>query len=241
MDPRNRGEAFRIASESVLSVRDISTQTCQVCVLLGGYAAGHGETDVENLYYTLAGRMALTLDFPNKPASSALEREINIRSTSMLELCTPPPLVPRSPTDQTSLVWWTICMVDVWSSTAVKLPRVMPNLHSVPYPMDELPFLSLSSGYAGDVPGPTPTFATPLLSQMIKLNRVLAQVNDFNRKCVEERLEGPALEGGIQCLSLELERWLVGLPYNMRDTPENFAWFASHGLGRVYAAVYLGE
>lgn len=132
-------------------------------------------------------------------------------------------------------------MVDVWSSTAVKLPRIMPNLHSIPLPMDELSFLSLSSGFANDVPSAHPTFASPLLSQMIKLNRVLAQVNDFNRRCIEERLEGSSLEVGIQCLSLELERWLVGLPYNMRDTPENFAWFASHGLGRVYAAVYLGK
>ncbi|KAH8193869.1 hypothetical protein TruAng_011967 [Truncatella angustata] len=210
-NPRDRGEPFRTASESLLNVRDISTRTCQVCIMLGGYAAGHGDTDVENLYYTLAGRMALTLDFPNKPASSTLERETNIR------------------------IWWTICMVDVWSSTAVKLPRVMPNLHSVPLPMDEIPFLSLPSSYASDA-----TFGSPLLSQMIKLNRVLAQVNDFNRKCVEQRLEGPTLEVGIQCLSLELERWVVSLPYNMRDTPENFAWFASHGLGRVFAAVYLG-
>ncbi|KAK6077728.1 ZnF3 [Seiridium cupressi] len=216
IDPVDRGEPFRVASESLLNVRDISTRTCQVCILLGGYAAGHGDTDVENLYYTLAGRMALTLDFPNKPASSDLEREINIRT------------------------WWTICMVDVWSSTAVKLPRIMPNLHSVPLPMDELPFLSLPGGYATEIPGNLPTFGSPLLSQMIKLNRVLAQVNDFNRKCVEEPLDGRALEAGIQRLSLKLERWLVGLPYNMRDTPDNFAWFASRGLGRVYAAVYLG-
>ncbi|KAK9774666.1 putative Zn(2)-C6 fungal-type domain-containing protein [Seiridium cardinale] len=216
IDPVDRGEAFRVASESLLNVRDISTRTCQVCILLGGYAAGHGDTDVENLYYTLAGRMALTLDFPNKPASSDLEREINIRT------------------------WWTICMVDVWSSTAVKLPRIMPYLHSVPLPMDELPFLSLPGGYATEIPGNLPTFGSPLLSQMIKLNRVLAQVNDFNRKCVEEPLDSRALEAGIQRLSLELERWLIGLPYNMRDTPDNFAWFASRGLGRIYAAVYLG-
>jgi hypothetical protein len=131
-------------------------------------------------------------------------------------------------------------MVDVWSSTAVKLPRIMPNLHAVPLPMDELPFLSLPGNFASDISNDPSTLGSPLLSQMIKLNRVLAQVNDFNRKCVEERLEGSALEVGIQCLSLELERWLMGLPYNMRDTPENFAWFASHGLGRIYAAVYLG-
>jgi hypothetical protein len=132
-------------------------------------------------------------------------------------------------------------MVDVWSSTAVKLPRFMPQEHSVPYPMDELPFLSLSAGFAGDIKADPPTYSSPLLLQMIKLNKVLSNVNDFNRRCVEERLGGAALEAGIQSLSLELERWQLGLPYNMQDTPENFAWFASHGLGRIFAAVYLGE
>jgi hypothetical protein len=31
------------------------------------------------MYYTLAGRMSLTLDLPNRPVMSLLEREINIR------------------------------------------------------------------------------------------------------------------------------------------------------------------
>ncbi|KAI1846587.1 hypothetical protein JX265_009109 [Neoarthrinium moseri] len=215
-DPRDRGEAFRTASESLLNIRDISLETIQVCVLLGGYAAGHGETDVENLYYNLAGRMTLTLDLPNKHVESPLERELNIR------------------------IWWTICMVDVWSSTAVKLPRIMPLDHPVPLPMDELTFLSLTPTFAGGVPNNPSTFGTPLLAQMIKLNRVLSQVNDFNKRCVAERFEGTTLELGIQSLSLDMERWLVGLPYNMRDTPENFAWHASHGLGRFFTAVYLG-
>ncbi|KAH8650183.1 hypothetical protein BX600DRAFT_442266 [Xylariales sp. PMI_506] len=215
-DPRGRGEVFRKASESLLNVRDVSVTTIQACVLLGGYAAGHGHIEVENTYYTIAGRMALILDLPSQPTSSPIEQEINIR------------------------IWWTLCMVDVWSSTAVKLPRIMPSIHSVPLPMDEIPFLSLGSDFTGTLPSAQLTYGSPLLSQMIKLNRVLSQVNDFNKKCVEERLEGASLEYGIQNLSRELESWLVGLPYNMRDTPENFAWFASHGLGRIYAAVYLG-
>jgi hypothetical protein len=53
--------------------------TIQTCILLGAYAAADGDTDVENMYYTLAGRMSLTLDLPNRPVMSLLEREINIR------------------------------------------------------------------------------------------------------------------------------------------------------------------
>ena len=78
-DPRVRGDGYRIASEALLNVRDINMVTVQTCILLGAYAAADGDTDVENMYYTLAGRMSLTLDLPNRPVMSLLEREINIR------------------------------------------------------------------------------------------------------------------------------------------------------------------
>jgi hypothetical protein len=80
-DPRDRGEVYRLASEKLLNIRNISPTTVQTCVLLGAYAAASGETDVENLYYALAGRMCLTLDLPNRPVASLLERELNIRCT----------------------------------------------------------------------------------------------------------------------------------------------------------------
>lgn len=80
-DPRDRGEIYRLASERLLNIRNISPTTVQACVLLGAYAAASGETDVENLYYGLAGRMCLALDLPNRPVASLLERELNIRCT----------------------------------------------------------------------------------------------------------------------------------------------------------------
>lgn len=82
-DARARGEGYRLASEALLNVRDISMVTVQTCILLGAYAAANGDTDVENIYYTLAGRMSLALDLPNRPVMSLLEREINIRGTQL--------------------------------------------------------------------------------------------------------------------------------------------------------------
>lgn len=79
LDPRERGEGFLTASEALLNLRDISPVTIQACVLLGAYAAAHGDTDVENVYYSTAGRMCLVLDLPNRPVASLLEREVNIR------------------------------------------------------------------------------------------------------------------------------------------------------------------
>jgi hypothetical protein len=215
-NPWQRGEHFRIASEELLNIRHITIVTIQTCILLGAYAAADGDIDVENLYYNSAGRLSLILDLPNKPASDILERELNART------------------------WWTLCMVDVWSSTAVKLPRIMPFASTVALPMDEIPFLSLRPNTAPSVDARLPDFASPLMAEMIRLNRVLSRVIEFNQRCVTESLEGPALEAGVRVLSAELDEWSARLPRNMHDTQENIQRFASQGLGRMFAAVYLG-
>lgn len=215
-DPRERGENYRLASERLFNMRDLSPITVQACVLLGAYAAAGGETDVENLYYSMGGRMCLALDLPNRPVANLIEREVNIR------------------------IWWTMSMVDVWSSTAVKLPRIMPTSSVVPLPIDELSFSFMSVGSDIHATSDATTLATPLLAEMVKLNRILSKIIDFNQACVSEHLEGMPLERGIQELTCDLDIWLDNLPQHMRDTPENFELFASRGLARMFAAVYLG-
>lgn len=216
VEPSRRGETFRIASEKLLDVRDVTIITIQSCILLGAYAAANGEINVENLYYNLAGRISLILDLPNLSYSSGLERELHVRT------------------------WWTLCMVDVWSSSAVKLQRIMPLASSVALPMDELPFLSLRAYSEPSIDQRAYSRASPLLAEMVRLNRVLSKVIEFNRRCVDDSLEGPALMTGVQLLSSELDRWVGCLPLNMHDTQTNLEWFALQGLGRMFTAVYLG-
>jgi hypothetical protein len=208
-DPRERGEVYRSASERLFSIRELTPTTVQVCVLLGAYAAASGETDIENLYYGMGGRLSLALDLWNRPVTNLVEREVNIRT------------------------WWTLCMVDVWSSTAVRLPRIMPFDSAVPLPVDEIPFSAMSSDLRGDVSDQTLCASSPLLAEMVKLNRILARIIDFNRVCVSEHLEGPPLERGIRELSRDLDVWLEEVPHHMRDTPANLEAFASRGLGRM--------
>jgi len=86
-NPRERGERYRVASENMLCIRDLSPGTVQAYLLLGAYAAASGETEAENLYYGLAGRTSLLLDLPNIEECGPFERETNIRT------------------------WWAICMV----------------------------------------------------------------------------------------------------------------------------------
>lgn len=216
-DPGERGEPYRVRSEELLNIRHVHPTTVQVCILLGAYAAASGQTDVENIFYSMAGRMCLALDLPNRPVASLVERELNIR------------------------IWWTICMIDVWSSTAVRLPRIMPFHSAVPLPVDEVPFGSMGTDSEyGFVEQASSSMSSPLLAEMVKLNRILARIIDFNNTCVSEHLEGLPLEKGMRELSRDLDVWLQDLPPHMRDTPENFNYFASRGHGRMFAAVYLG-
>ncbi|CZT40962.1 uncharacterized protein RSE6_00639 [Rhynchosporium secalis] len=211
--PSERGAAFIPRAERLLQVHRASLTTIQACVLLGAAYIANGDDVTENIYYGIACRMAQLLDLPNHVVSDPLENEINIR------------------------VCWSLCMVDVWSSTAVKLPKLMPNL-DIPLPTDELQYLALRSDMS--LASPVSDRSSPILAEMIKLNRILLDINDFNEICVQEHLEGAQLEDAVQKLSKRLDDWYEALPKIMRDTPENFAWFASHGLGRYFAAVYLG-
>ena len=133
-------------------------------------------------------------------------------------------------------------MIDVWSSTAVKLPRMLPfDGLGAPLPMDDLPFLHLVRTADG-APSPTPEFErrSPLIHEMVRLNRILLEVNDFNQACVANPPTPVELENGVQTLIHRMDTWLNELPRDVRDTEDNFLWYHKHGIGRAYAAVYLG-
>ncbi len=65
-------------------------------------------------------------------------------------------------------------MVDVWSSTAVKLPKLMPSL-DIPLPVDELQYHALK--YDSSLPFPESDHSSPIMAEMIKLNRILLDIN----------------------------------------------------------------
>ncbi|KAI6784952.1 putative transcriptional regulatory protein -like protein [Emericellopsis cladophorae] len=214
-EPRDRGRKFMLEAEKRLNIRHIHLDTVRLAILVGAGATGDGDTEAENIFYTVACRMARMLGMPHRPAASTLDREIEIR------------------------VWWSLCMSDVWSSTAVKLPRLQPvDGDGAPLPSDDLPFLHLQR--AVTTPAPLLERRSPLISQMILLNRILLAVNDFNQACVSSPPSPVELENGVQLLVHQMESWLSNLPRDLRDNADNFRWFNLQGLGRPYAAVYLG-
>jgi hypothetical protein len=106
--------------------------------------------------------------------------------------------------------------------------------------MDELAFLGLRPEEEGGHLEIASDSSSSLLAQMIKLNRILAEVNEVNAQAVAGRADGIILEDRVKSVSQKLDDWLENLPSYMRDTPANMARYASQGLGRIFVAVYLG-
>lgn len=231
-DPRERGDSYADQSNRLLDLRDVSLATVQACVLLGAFSITRGEAAAESIYYCTACRIANFLDLVNRPSSDAIEREVNIRGMSLFSTFVH--LLMRS-------VWWSLCMIDVWSSTGVNLPRQMQRMENVPLPIDEVPFLIFRRGSVQTL-GFNAAFssASSLLAQMIKLNRILADINSLNARTVAGTSTGVMLENEVMDLSNALNDWHNNIPAYMHDTPSNLQRYAAQGLGRMFVAVYLG-
>ena len=129
-------------------------------------------------------------------------------------------------------------MIDVWSSAGVRLPKQMPSLDNIPLPCDEEIFLDLKRGdFASEYHSPS---SSSLLAQMIRLNRILVEINDVNQRTVAGQAGGVILENTIMELSNKLDDWHAGLPPFLHDNATNLQRYASRGLGRIFVAVYLG-
>ncbi|KAJ9651398.1 hypothetical protein H2198_009313 [Neophaeococcomyces mojaviensis] len=217
IDPRVRGRQYAREAERLLDLRDISVTTIQACVLLGAFVITEGEALPESLYYSVACRLAMAIDLPNSPVSTRLEQETNIR------------------------IWWSLCMIDVWSSNGVRLPRSIVPRDDVPFPMEEVVFLEMRRENF-DLPSPTmmQESAASLLTQMVKLNAILVEVGELNRAAAANQSFSFELYASVDSLTKKLDDWYANLPEQLKDTPENLRHYADLGLGYFFVAVYLG-
>lgn len=217
IDRRIRGRPYAREAERLLDLRDASVSTVQACVLLGAYTITEGEAIPESLYYSVACRLAILLDLPNMSVGTRLEQETNIR------------------------IWWTLCMIDVWSSNGVRLPRSMIPRDDVPFPIDESVFLDMRRENH-DPPSPTLTQEsyTSLLTQVVKLNAILVEIAELTRTAAANQASNPSLNVSVDALTGKLEGWYANLPTQLKDTPENLQHYASLGLGHFFVSVYLG-
>jgi hypothetical protein len=220
-DPRTRGRSYAADAAQLLDLRDVSITTIQASVLLGAFTITEGEAEAESIYYSIACRLAMIMDLPNIPVNNRLEQETNVR------------------------IWWTLNMVDVWSSNGVGLPRTIKPRQDVPYPMEEANYLRMQrqNSEPPAITSPEESSAS-LLTQMVKLNAILCEVSELNRTAVNNQgkphMTAVELDAAVYALGQKLDDWYENIPFEMKDTPENIERYAQLGLGYIFVAVYLG-
>jgi hypothetical protein len=216
-DPRIRGRPYAQEAQHLLNILEVSLTTIQASVLIGAFAITEGDAQAEAVLYGIACRNAMLLDLPNMIAPSRVDQEVNLRA------------------------WWTLNMIDVWSSKGVNLPRNIHPRTDVPYPMEETVFLQLKRE-AFDLPSPTSMqeSAASLLTQMVKLNAILVEIQNLNQMAASAPVFQHSHHELVADLTARLEGWYNSLPLELQDTHANLSRYASLGLGPMFVAVYLG-
>jgi hypothetical protein len=209
IDPRQRGQSLAKKAAGMLNMHDISVTTIQASILLGTIAYAESGMESEALYYSIAVRLALLLDLPNHPTNDEIERQLNLR------------------------IWWTIYMIDIWSSTGLRLPRQFGYSANVPLPIEEVGFIELPA-----VPR-SPSVAS-IWGEMAHLAHIWAEIHELNKASVAGEGTPEILNSSVATLSAKLLDWAALLPQHLICTRQNLTRYASFGFGSAFAALHLG-
>jgi hypothetical protein len=209
INPRQRGQELAKKAAKMLNLQDISITTIQASILLGTIAYAESGMESEALYYSIAVRLALLLDLPNRPTSDEIERQLNLR------------------------IWWTIYMIDIWSSTGLRLPRQFGYSANVPLPTEEVEFIQLPA--IAQSPS-----AASIWGEMAHLAHIWAEIHELNKASVAGEGTPEVLNSSVATLSAKLLDWAASLPQHLMCTQQNLSRYAGFGFGSAFAALHLG-
>ncbi|KFZ18014.1 hypothetical protein V501_01401 [Pseudogymnoascus sp. VKM F-4519 (FW-2642)] len=134
-------------------------------------------------------------------------------------------------------VWWSLYMIDTWSTAGIDLPRRLLFRGSGPkLPMDEITFNRLERGD----PPPKP-WEPGLWTHYVVLVQIFDRILDLNRRLVFPSDEDKTpIEEDFQRFSLELEDFERNLPADVRYSAANLAARIADSTGRMFVALHLG-
>ncbi|KAK0101119.1 hypothetical protein ONS95_012898 [Cadophora gregata] len=217
--PRSRGRVYAREAERQLELHNFSLVTLQITLLLGAFYGTEGDSKHESLYYSIACRIGSLLNLPNSAFDSPLSRELGIR------------------------IWWTLDIVDVWSSNSLQLPRLLSPRTDIPYPTSERAFFQMRRSHTYlqySHPESPDESSTSVLVQKIRLNPILSQIAQLNRHLAENTLSLHETHAATEALALRLEEWRQQLPESLTNTLENLFAQSASGSGGVFVALHIG-
>ncbi|KFZ11680.1 hypothetical protein V502_07463 [Pseudogymnoascus sp. VKM F-4520 (FW-2644)] len=215
-ETRSRGRAYAAEAKRSLkeSIDDVCLQNIQACILVGTICSANSDVSAESIYYGIANTMAQLLHISSDDESSdAITQETKRR------------------------VWWSLYMIDTWSTAGIDLPRRLLFRGSGPkLPMDEGMFNRLERGD----PPPEP-WKPGLWTHYVVLVQIFGRILDLNRRLVFPSEEDKTpIEEDSQRLALELEDFERNLPADVRYSAANLAARIADSTGRMFVALHLG-
>ena len=214
---RALGPAFALEAKKLLEadLEDVSLTKIQAWIVLGNFYGSECKYVSESLSFGMAIRLAHITGLANpKPADNAIMKETRSR------------------------IWWTLFMLDRWSSAGLGTPRQMPDRQpSQQLPLSEHTFQSLASD-AMDWPEQDPE--PGLWAYMITLVETFGPIQDLNRLLATEFVDELYVASTVSALAQRLEGWQINLPENVRLTVASLEFHKSRGHGRTFVALHLG-
>jgi len=140
-------------------------------------------------------------------------------------------------------VWWTLDIVDVWSSNSLQIPRLLSPQLDVPFPASERAFFQMRRSHTylqTSISESQDDNSSSVLVQKIKLNPILSEIAQLNRQLAENVLSPHETHAATEALALRLDEWQQQLPEPLTNTPENLFAQSASGSGGVFVALHIG-
>ncbi|KAL4799950.1 hypothetical protein BDV19DRAFT_354087 [Aspergillus venezuelensis] len=207
---------FQKAKESFKrTLEDVNLDNVHAAALIGNLCGVEGDPRGESLFFGIAIRMAQILRLPEPDAEDdMIMKETKIRT------------------------YWSLYMIDQWSSAGLDMPRQILDPTQHPLPMPELEFQRLRPGgqqvkcIRDHVPG--------LWGYMVLLARIFGKIHELHRQLANGCLTDNETEEKTHELALQLEEFTQNLPAHMELTRHHLEQHAGVGLGAAFVALHLG-
>ncbi len=230
-------DLFQTAKESFKRTLDeVTLDNIHAAALIGNICGVEGDTSGESLFF---GRRAQFVNFLNLEKVLITEPGISFRMALILRLPEPSPGDDRIMKETRIRTYWSLYMIDQWSSAGLDMPRQIPDTSENPLPMPELEYWQLRPG--DHRIGTTAKDHNPgLWGYMVILARIFGKIHELHRQLAKGDLTDVQTEEQTRVLALQLESFVQNLPPNVVYTEDNLEHHAMLGLGATFVALHLG-
>jgi hypothetical protein len=210
LGPRFFHQAKRLLKQDLES---LSLSRIQAWVIAGNVAGADSNPTSESLFFGIAIRSAHLIGLAqHNPDDSAVLRETKSR------------------------IWWTLYMIDRWSSAGLGTPRQLERQESQQLPLDEDEFHRLDIGQQClEHPSKLGMWA-----YMILLAELFGPITDLNRSIASGEASEEYVSSQVAYLFSSLQKWQEDLPAILRLDVENLNFHKARGHGRTFVALHLG-